>query len=455
MPYPKGLSLHTIWDEVAYLLDSRKDILSLALTCRVFKELVIPDHLEYRYIRCDPCRRNVWMFLCDRARLAKGIRSLEFIREAGRGLNARLPRTLSGPTGWTYETPRTLHDLTDKDLTMIRNSFSKMTSLKCFIWKQGLISSQAVFDILHTLTIKVQLLEELSIDLNELKLSGEQALLDNPSVWSLTNLTKVNLHDPVPAAIQMIVDCPNIQDLRLHQALEASILYMMQHSHWKKLRRLNFELDAARLALPAEDIPVIIISFFDHHPCLESLYFTLFNIQMPKLPSTYFPKLRSAGSTYAAPDEPPSPTLLTLTSFLSDDTISHLVHWQIPIHDVDINALPQLESLTHAFCDFQLQLDFSQPRNYNISLSEAYSQKLEPLYEKLATSQTIKYLRVMLDWEYRFVRLERHEDGLYSGYKFVTPEEVGEFPHHWENPNFFFGVFLCQNCRRHESRVDA
>ncbi|GJJ16145.1 hypothetical protein Clacol_010425 [Clathrus columnatus] len=60
MPYPEGLSLYTIWEEIAHFLDSTKDLLSLALTYRTFKELIVPDYLHYRRLSIDIRMASVW-----------------------------------------------------------------------------------------------------------------------------------------------------------------------------------------------------------------------------------------------------------------------------------------------------------------------------------------------------------------------------------------------------------
>ncbi|GJJ12814.1 hypothetical protein Clacol_007059 [Clathrus columnatus] len=500
MPYPEGLPLHTIWDEIAYLIGSTKDLLSLALTCRIFKKLIIPDHLEYRHIRYDLCRTDVWMSLCDRPRLAKGIRSVKLVCMAGPFV--RLPRALSGAPGGRHRAGRITCQLTDKELAMIRSSLSKMLSLKSFVWTPSYILPQVVFDILKTLTSEIQFLEELSINFMRLMSSREDTLLDNPSIWSLTNLTKVNMNYPVAAAVRMLIYCPNIEYLHLFQPFQASVLYMMQYSHWKKLRRLNLGLAGAQIIPPSrpeeEDTPAIISSFFDRHPDLESLHFTPFNIPIPKLSSTHLARLRSAGGLYCAPD----PFMLT-SSFLSNDIISRLVHWRIQIANVNIDSLPQMDklesfylpledsrlpdsfftfllkapnlkkiyleidieyylytrgcrglgawelvvdallecsSLTHAFCEFQ----FPYIMNTHESLwdSSACAERSgadprqEALYKKLSALPTLKYLRVTLSGGKKFVKLERDGDGVYSGYQFVTSKEVGGCPRYWGD--FFF-----------------
>ncbi|GJJ12798.1 hypothetical protein Clacol_007043 [Clathrus columnatus] len=222
MPYPNGLPLDTIWDEIAYELDSPKDLLSLALTSRIFKDQIIPGHLEYRHIYCDLRRENVWTFLANHPRLARGIRSVELIDEIwdeSHG-NIRLPQILGDipfHLDWLDD-----YDVlaTDENMTMFRISLSHMTFLKKFIWQQQSPSIQRIIDVFHVLTHRTPCLEAFSI-------------------WSLTGLTKLVVHKPSIAVIRMLDLCPDIEDLSLQGLPSDSIVYLMQYVNLQKLRRLS------------------------------------------------------------------------------------------------------------------------------------------------------------------------------------------------------------------------
>ncbi|KIJ44699.1 hypothetical protein M422DRAFT_132354, partial [Sphaerobolus stellatus SS14] len=62
-------------------IDRCKDLLNLALTCSQLRDLIIPNHIEYRYIRCDPYRRSLWTKLIQQPRLASNIRILDLSDE--------------------------------------------------------------------------------------------------------------------------------------------------------------------------------------------------------------------------------------------------------------------------------------------------------------------------------------------------------------------------------------
>ncbi|KIJ23306.1 hypothetical protein M422DRAFT_99802, partial [Sphaerobolus stellatus SS14] len=56
------------------------DLLSLALTCRPFSKLIIPWHIEYRWISCGAGRKKLWRLL-TKPSLAARIQRLEILYE--------------------------------------------------------------------------------------------------------------------------------------------------------------------------------------------------------------------------------------------------------------------------------------------------------------------------------------------------------------------------------------
>ena len=68
-------------DEIIGLIEGPGDLLSLSLTSRAFSHLIIPWHIEYRWIRCSILRTNVWVALSKYPRLAARLRKLELIPE--------------------------------------------------------------------------------------------------------------------------------------------------------------------------------------------------------------------------------------------------------------------------------------------------------------------------------------------------------------------------------------
>ncbi|KIJ49106.1 hypothetical protein M422DRAFT_99480, partial [Sphaerobolus stellatus SS14] len=59
-----------LFEQIVDEVGKSNDLLSLALTCRAFYQVIIPWHLEYRRITCDVERTSVWKSLCDKPYLA-------------------------------------------------------------------------------------------------------------------------------------------------------------------------------------------------------------------------------------------------------------------------------------------------------------------------------------------------------------------------------------------------
>ncbi|GJJ12807.1 hypothetical protein Clacol_007052 [Clathrus columnatus] len=369
MPYPNGLPLDIIWDEIAYELDSPKDLLSLALTSRIFKDQIIPSHLEYRDICCDLRRESVWKFLANHPRLARGIRSVELVNERflwDSHATVRLPQILENIL-FDYWSEDYGAPTTDENITMFRDSLSHMTFLRKFIWQQQCTSIQKIIDVFHVLTHRTRCLETFSVNLYGFRdRPSDELQLNNPTIWSLTGLTKLVVRRPNIAAIQMLDLCPEIEDLNLWELPSNSTVYLMQHVNLQKLRRLSLMTISPDPFIP--DISMIAIPFFDYNSQAAAVV----------------PKNR------------------------------------IDSQETLIEALLKCSKLTHALCDFEL----------HGSTCLNPHETLEPFSKRLSALQTLEYFSVILGHyeEQRFVELERSEGGQYSGYRFVTVKEVGKDP---------------------------
>jgi hypothetical protein len=65
-----------ILEEIASLIEHHNNLVSLALTCMVWKRLLIPAHTEYRIIRVRGRMFSMWAHLARRSDLARNIREI-------------------------------------------------------------------------------------------------------------------------------------------------------------------------------------------------------------------------------------------------------------------------------------------------------------------------------------------------------------------------------------------
>ncbi|GJJ12907.1 hypothetical protein Clacol_007153 [Clathrus columnatus] len=346
MPYPGRLPIHTLWDEITSLLDLTKDLLSLALTCHTFKELIIPHHLEYRYICCDPHRADVWKWFASRLHLSRRIRCVKLIYEPhGRVL---LPQALIKIMDWTPSSNPLPWQPTVEALPLFRNALSQMISLKEFIWThgRGWTSSDEFIETSRVLTNTTHCLEALSIKFDSVLWTDpkDRLRLEQLSVkfyMELVQFEKIGINYPCDALIHMILHlCPDIEDLQLTgpRFTTAKVSYIMQHANWKNLRRLYFYSYTPH---HTPDLPANMILFLNKHTTLKSLYLELADSPLPNSLASCLPNLRSIGSgTHNSAFEP--------STFLSNDIISRLVHWHCPIRNINIDTLPQMNNLKSA-----------------------------------------------------------------------------------------------------------
>ncbi|GJJ16187.1 hypothetical protein Clacol_010467 [Clathrus columnatus] len=300
---------------------------------------------------------------------------------------------------------------------------------------------------------------------------GDQHQMKRLSIWSLTSLKRVILRrrSPSPDAIQMILSCPNIEDLYSEATLHlyAFPFYMMQQANWTKLRRLWLpSLFLSNEEERAVDISAIITSFFIRHSNIECLNFYISSeIALTTLPPSSLPKLRSLSSH-----------LDVVTSLLSRSIISRLVHLTCPVGQIDTNTLPQIDKLEslrlldgnvpdmiHLFLSKapnlkkisleSRQTSVSDSSSVELQSKDAQEQFTEPFMDypqlklthiyffflliagggrdsvevqigaickKLSALRDLKYVQVRRD----YVELERDENGAYSGYHFISCKEA-------------------------------
>jgi hypothetical protein len=70
-----------ILDAIIFHIDSRKDLLNVALGCKRLHDIVFPRHFEYRVIRCKVSSISVWNHLILHCSLARNVRRLEILDE--------------------------------------------------------------------------------------------------------------------------------------------------------------------------------------------------------------------------------------------------------------------------------------------------------------------------------------------------------------------------------------
>lgn len=121
-----------ILDAIVSHVDSKRDLLSLGLSCHRMYDIVFPRHFDYRVIRCKVSSISVWNHLMIHRGLAKNVRRLEILDE-------RFTETETLPSGILssdsdLESTDDELEMHEKQERYLVSALSRMTALAFFTW---------------------------------------------------------------------------------------------------------------------------------------------------------------------------------------------------------------------------------------------------------------------------------------------------------------------------------
>lgn len=132
-----------ILDAIIFHIDSRKDLLNVALGCKRLHDIVFPRHFEYRVIRCKVSSISVWNHLILHRSLARNVRRLEILDERSSATtsgNFSKGRGMAIPKNILLQRDTDLES-TDDELSMhvkqekyLAAALVRMTGLREFQW---------------------------------------------------------------------------------------------------------------------------------------------------------------------------------------------------------------------------------------------------------------------------------------------------------------------------------
>jgi len=159
-----------LFEAIISFLDEPRDLLSFGLTCRLIYYIIVPDHLEFRQLRCSPQRTYIWQALLERPRLAKNIYSLELADEEllphYNGL--LVPTTLEPFNKFSINSPFSSESL-PSFATILAKAIMKMSRLKRFIWdKRHPFDTELLLSSIVPSLSYIPSIEEISLDYSDL-----------------------------------------------------------------------------------------------------------------------------------------------------------------------------------------------------------------------------------------------------------------------------------------------
>jgi len=158
-----------ILDMMVFHVDSRKDLLALALTCKRLCDIVLPRHLEYRVIHCKPSSIKVWRHLIAHPLLACNVRHLQVMDDRSRDAEIVPSRAAE-----KLDIPPTGLELHKEQQRLILGALTNMTTLTSFYWacNNSLISFEDVCPTLFT----CEMLMEVEISDNQMFSSAPKTI---------------------------------------------------------------------------------------------------------------------------------------------------------------------------------------------------------------------------------------------------------------------------------------
>lgn len=121
-----------ILDSIAFYVDSKRDLLSLALTCQRMHSVIFPRHFDYRVIKAKVSSIRVWNHLIVHRGLARHVRRLEILDE--RSSEFEIVPTGITTTDTDVESTDDELEIHAKQEKLLVSAIARMHSLQTFKW---------------------------------------------------------------------------------------------------------------------------------------------------------------------------------------------------------------------------------------------------------------------------------------------------------------------------------
>ncbi|KIJ33757.1 hypothetical protein M422DRAFT_264210 [Sphaerobolus stellatus SS14] len=442
-------------------------LLALAVTCHQLHDHIIPDHLEFRYIRCDLQRIHLWEALQQIPAQTSRIRGLYVVPEAN--LYWLGPRKSIVTPGSVVRRLQNFDSIITfptiemylKAFTALASAIRVMRGLEIFQYQ---VAVKAPMELLFAaLNDSCPKLQDVQIGYTALESHEHTA-----SLWQLHNLTSFSFYIDKPqnftppytnALSDLIIHgCPLLQELHLETSGWGSELVacrLIQEGNWQHLYRLTVGRTIALFPLATpEGVQITTMSaFLKRHTNLQSLALLHENSLLPgSIPLDALPNLhtlvfrgthnRSILST-VVPIEV-AQHLVDISCDITEGCVSHISQMPRlrscaletggPFLGKFVRAAPQLQRLflethdVHGRTDLEI-VDILTPYIKELQTLTALtdlmgflfyvdisSRDCHPLLEEIAAVPNLQYVQVTDRDEVKIIGLERYPDGKYKGY---------------------------------------
>ncbi|KAF8520879.1 hypothetical protein BU17DRAFT_65103 [Hysterangium stoloniferum] len=294
-----------ILDAIASHIDSRRDLLALALTCHRLRDVVLLRHLEYRVIHCKPSSEKVWRHLIAHPLLAANVRRILVMDERSRDLEV-IPSRVAEEEDVHSEGL----DMHIEHQRLIVNALAKMVNLASFAWTCN--NSLVTFEDVSPTLFTCEMLKEVEITDNQMfspsiaSIHDDEGTRDHlipsqvsevPDLISVAIRTAKNTIrlSKLPSLVRiqdlLISHCPNLTTLRVGYDHRRPFIpradQFLALGRWPSLRSLSLQNLWCSTHFGFEAAA----DFLAAHPLIETLHFELGRVQL-ELPVHTLPNLK-------------------------------------------------------------------------------------------------------------------------------------------------------------------
>ncbi|KAG6852551.1 hypothetical protein C0991_010993 [Blastosporella zonata] len=210
-----------VLDSIIFHVESRRDLIALALSCHRMHDVVCPRHLEYRLVRCKVSAIRVWNHLIINRSLARNVRRLEILDERSTELEIVPSGILTSDTD--LESTDDELGLHDKQERFLVSALTKMTALVSFSWSCN--HSPISIDNVWPTLLRCQSLQDVKISDNlvfsslpgiEDQKQRKQIILPKMTTMTLHSTSHIYGSTKQPNLTRIsgyLNDCPNLKSL--------------------------------------------------------------------------------------------------------------------------------------------------------------------------------------------------------------------------------------------------
>lgn len=175
-----------ILDQLALALEDPHDLLSLSLTCKTWKRIILPSHIEFRCIRCTLNELWLWKLLSQKQHLASGIRKLAILSPANSAMNKSVPRSTQIIA---QKQNTTLTKLTEEEETpaikCVIRAIEYMVHLQEFCWDDSVCFNDDIYSQMDLLQVLGNCRSISRVQLPSFKKSTPRPIVDTSVFISL------------------------------------------------------------------------------------------------------------------------------------------------------------------------------------------------------------------------------------------------------------------------------